>query len=143
MNYFDNYFGNCIKSIDAEGYITTYEYENNLLKNTTYEVDYQVLENGKVVTNKTTKSEKATYDSDEKVTEEREVGEKLLSRIEEKHKKGITTARLCLTAFLFVHFMILLVLIFGKINITHLNAQTFIYLVFKVFYNVLSCSCLK
>ncbi|MFR1062552.1 polymorphic toxin-type HINT domain-containing protein [Intestinibacter bartlettii] len=70
VDYFDNYFGNCIKSIDAEGYITTYEYENNLLKNTTYEVDYQVLENGKVVTNKTIKSEKATYDSDEKVTEE-------------------------------------------------------------------------
>ena len=63
--------------------------------------------------------------------------------IQEKHKKE-AVARLHLTTFLFVNFIILYsFLIFGKSNTIYLNQQSYICLFFNIFCNVLFCSCLK
>ena len=72
VDEFDSAFGNCLRSTDAEGFITTYEYTNNLRTKESSQVDYQVLENGKVVWKKTEKSETTSYDNNENVTEEKD-----------------------------------------------------------------------
>lgn len=72
VDEFDSAFGNCLRSTDAEGFITTYEYTNNLRTKETSQVDYQVLENRKVVWKKTEKSETTSYDNNENVTEEKD-----------------------------------------------------------------------
>ena len=72
VDEFDSAFGNCLRSTDAEGFTTTYEYTNNLRTKETSQVDYQTLEDGKVVWKKTEKSEITTYDDNENVTEEKD-----------------------------------------------------------------------
>ncbi|WP_343346252.1 DNRLRE domain-containing protein [Terrisporobacter petrolearius] len=72
VDEFDSAFGNCLRSTDAEGFTTTYEYKDNLRTKETSEVDYQALENGKVVWKKTEKSETTSYDNNENVTEEKD-----------------------------------------------------------------------
>ncbi|WP_434799126.1 toxin C-terminal domain-containing protein [Terrisporobacter vanillatitrophus] len=72
VDEFDSAFGNCLRSTDAEGFTTTYEYTNNLRTKETSQVDYQALENEKVVWKKTEKSETTSYDNDENVTKETE-----------------------------------------------------------------------
>lgn len=69
---FDSYFGNCVRSVDAEGYVTEYVYEDNLLKDTLTQMDYQSLENGRVVYQTTTKKETTTYAENQNITSEEE-----------------------------------------------------------------------
>ncbi|WP_343337956.1 hypothetical protein TPELB_33430 [Terrisporobacter petrolearius] len=72
VDEFDSAFGNCLRSTDAEGFTTTYEYTNNLRTKETSQVDYQALENGKVAWKKTEKTETTSYDNNENVTEEKD-----------------------------------------------------------------------
>lgn len=69
-DYFDSYFGNCIRSVDAEGYSTEYTYEDNLLKDTITHMEYQTLSNGRVVSATTEKKETTTYAENQNVTSE-------------------------------------------------------------------------
>ncbi|MDY3010718.1 MAG: DNRLRE domain-containing protein, partial [Clostridiales Family XIII bacterium] len=70
-----NGYGNCIKSVDAEGYVTTYTYQNHLLHQTTTEVDSHYVDAEgyvKATTPKKRKTETTTYDKEENEQTEKE-----------------------------------------------------------------------
>ena len=88
-DWFDGWFGNCMKTVDAAGTETEYTYKDNLLQMTESEASTQALSEGTVVTGTQKKYEIMRYD--EKEDPAKEITDEGVTRFETDSMGNVTS----------------------------------------------------